>query len=112
MRHFLGRLDNKSDLSYHLIGVPTHFTSPIPQGTFSTFGFPLSHGRTQKVRGFQSSSGTLKHLALKCKSGIFNCVSPTNSRTQHVFTSSFYFYKLTQVKFEVLDELKYSLSYL
>ena len=43
MRHFLGRLDNKSDLPYHLIGVPTHFTSPIPQGTFS-------HVRTQKVQ--------------------------------------------------------------
>ena len=31
----------------------------------------------------QSSSGALKHLALKCKSEMFNCVSLTNSHTQH-----------------------------
>ena len=33
--------------------------------------------------GVQSSSGALKHLALKCKSKMFNYVSLTNSHTQH-----------------------------
>ena len=32
--------------------------------------------------GVQSSSGALKHLALKCKSEMFNCVLPTNSHTR------------------------------
>ena len=32
--------------------------------------------------GVQSSSGALKHLALKCKSEMFNCVLPINSHTQ------------------------------
>ena len=32
--------------------------------------------------GVQSSSGALKHLALKCQSEMFNCVLPINSRTQ------------------------------
>ena len=33
--------------------------------------------------GVQSSSGALKHLALKCKSEMFNCVLPINSHTRH-----------------------------
>ena len=33
--------------------------------------------------GVQSSSGALKHLALKYKSEMFNCVLPINSHTQH-----------------------------
>ena len=33
--------------------------------------------------GVQSSSGALKHLALKCQSEMFNCVLPINSHTQH-----------------------------
>ena len=33
--------------------------------------------------GVQSSSGALKHLALKCKSEMFNYVSLTNSHTRH-----------------------------
>ena len=33
--------------------------------------------------GVQSSSGALKHLALKCKSKMFNCVLPANLHTQH-----------------------------
>ena len=33
--------------------------------------------------GVQSSSGALKHLALKCKSEMFNCVLPINSHTLH-----------------------------
>ena len=37
---------NGSDLAYHLVGIPPHSTSPIPQGTFSTFGLTLSHGWT------------------------------------------------------------------
>lgn len=32
--------------------------------------------------GVQSSSGALKHLALKCQSEMFNCVSLTNSHTR------------------------------
>ena len=32
--------------------------------------------------GVQSSSGALKHLALKCKSEMFNCVLPINSHTR------------------------------
>lgn len=32
--------------------------------------------------GVQSSSGALKHLALKYKSEMFNCVLPINSHTQ------------------------------
>lgn len=35
---------NGSDLAYHLVGIPPHSTSPITQGTFSTFGLTLSHG--------------------------------------------------------------------
>ena len=35
---------NGSDLAYHLVGISSHSTSPIPQGTFSTFGLTLSHG--------------------------------------------------------------------
>ena len=50
IRDFYLRFTNKltlsgSDLPYHLVGVPPHSTSPIPQGTFSTFGLTLSHGR-------------------------------------------------------------------
>lgn len=33
--------------------------------------------------GVQSSTGALKHLALKCKSEMFNCVLLINSHTQH-----------------------------
>jgi hypothetical protein len=33
--------------------------------------------------GVQSPNGALKHLALKCKSEMFNCVLPINSHTQH-----------------------------
>lgn len=33
--------------------------------------------------GVQSSTGALKHLALKCKSEMFNCVLPINSHTRH-----------------------------
>ena len=33
--------------------------------------------------GVQSSSGALKHLALKCKSEMFNCVLPTSLHIQH-----------------------------
>ena len=33
--------------------------------------------------GVQSSSGALKHLALKCQSEMFNCVSLTNLHTRH-----------------------------
>ena len=32
--------------------------------------------------GVQSSSGALKHLALKCQSEMFNCVLPINSHTR------------------------------
>ena len=126
MWHFLGRLDNKSDLPYHLVGVPPHSTTAIPLGTFSTFGLTLSHGPniyfyfTDKMSiiklpfwgyqknldtkafsstffsklvqavippqhdafvGVQSSSGALKHLALTCKSEMFNCVLPINLHT-------------------------------
>ena len=35
-----------SDLLCHFVGFPTHSTSPIPQGTFLTFGLTLSHGRS------------------------------------------------------------------
>ena len=41
---------------------------------------PSQHGA---FVGVQSSSGALKHLALKCKSEMFNCVLPINSHTQH-----------------------------
>lgn len=33
--------------------------------------------------GVQSSNGALKHLALKCKSVTFSCVSLTSSHTRH-----------------------------
>ena len=33
--------------------------------------------------GVQSSTGALKHLALKCQSEMFNCVLPINSHTRH-----------------------------
>lgn len=33
---------------------------------------------TQKVRGVQSSSGALKHLALKCQSEMFNFILLTS----------------------------------
>ena len=32
--------------------------------------------------GVQSSTGALKHIALKCKSEMFNCVLPINSHTR------------------------------
>lgn len=35
------------------------------------------------IAGVQSSSGALKHLALKYKSEMFNCVLPINSHTRH-----------------------------
>lgn len=69
-----------SDLLYHFVSFPPHSTSPIPQGTFSTFGLTLSHGqnslkpqllqvviRTQHVlfslfvHFFSSSVTALKH---------------------------------------------------
>lgn len=40
---------------------------------------PSQHGA---FVGVQSSSGALKHLALKCKSEMFNCVLPINSHTR------------------------------
>ena len=33
--------------------------------------------------GVQSSTGALKHIALKCKSEMFNCVLPINTHTRH-----------------------------
>ena len=33
--------------------------------------------------GLKSSNGALNHLALKCKSEMFNCVLPINSHTRH-----------------------------
>ena len=41
---------------------------------------PSQHGA---FVGVQSSSGALKHLALKYKSEMFNCILPINSHTQH-----------------------------
>ena len=40
---------------------------------------PSQHGA---FVGVQSSSGALKHLALKYKSEMFNCILPINSHTQ------------------------------
>lgn len=40
--------------------------------------------------GVQSSSGSLKHLALKCKSEMFNFVLPINSHTPRVLRAFFY----------------------
>ena len=53
---------------------------------------------TQKVRGVQSSSGALKHLALKCKSEMFSCVSLTNLHTRHVVIFCFYTNKQKAIK--------------
>ena len=36
---------SSSLLPYHFVGFSPHSTSPIPQGTFSTFGLTLSHGQ-------------------------------------------------------------------
>ena len=40
--------------------------------------------------GVQSSSGALKHLTLKYKSEMLNCVLPINSHTRHVLRAFFY----------------------
>ncbi len=48
--------------------------------------------------GVQSSSGALKHLALKCQSEMFNCVLPINSHTQHVVLANFYIIERKYVK--------------
>ena len=43
---------------------------------------PCRMSGLKKFEGVQSSSGALKHLALKSKSETFSCVLPINSHTQ------------------------------
>ena len=58
-------------------------TKAISTTYFSTLVQAVTPPQHDASVGVQSSSGALKHLALKCKSEMFNCVLPINSHTQH-----------------------------
>ena len=56
--------------------------------------------------GVQSSSGALKHLALKCKSEMFNCILPTNSHTRRdAFAEKNPLAALSSIRIPILDSV-------
>ena len=55
-----------SDLPYHFVGFPPHSTSPIPQGTFSTFSLTLSHEQIIYFYFADASARTSSDTASTC----------------------------------------------
>ena len=78
LRQLYPRAPSRPSVSPCRMGRTSASTSLIPQ--LVQVVIPPLH---DAFAGVQSSSGALKHLALKCKSEMFNCVLLINSHTRH-----------------------------
>ena len=77
LRQLYPRAPSRPSVSPCRMGWTSASTSLTPQLVQAVI--PPQH---DAFAGVQSSSGALKHLALKYKSEMFNCVLPINSHTQ------------------------------
>lgn len=78
LRQLCPRAPSRPSVSPCRMGWTSASTSLTPQLVQAVI--PPQH---DAFAGVQSSSGALKHLALKYKSEMFNCVLPINSHTRH-----------------------------
>ena len=93
LRQLYPRAPSRPSVSPCRMGRTSASTSLMPQ--LVQVVIPPQH---DAFVGVQSSSGALKHLALKCKSEMFNCVLPINSHTRRFAVTVSFRYKLLTLR--------------